>query len=185
MKVYKFEVQEGFEWVAPTDEAHFEVFSNLDGSSQAGSWRPVQMRLVKEDEQGRQLRFSDIPWLGTHAPVLRETGSCALGSALLTDGELLPLWCDDAELTVFNVTTVLDALDLDRSDVVRFPSSGRIMMVRSHAFRRIPSGIRAFKVPELLRGPVFVTEEVVAAASDADLRGVGFQLIWEGAAAGG
>jgi hypothetical protein len=123
--------------------------------------------------------------LGKHAPVLKDPASRALSPALLTDGELLPLACDDAQLVVFNVTTVLDALDLDQSDVVRFPSSGRIMKVRSHAFRSIPGDVRAFKVPELLSGgTVFVTEEVVAAAAGASLRGVGFELLWEDTATG-
>jgi hypothetical protein len=184
VKVYEFAVQEGYEWIAPTDESQFEVFRALDGGSRAADWSPVPMRLIQEDEQGRQLRYSDIPWLGNHAPVLRNPASRALSPALLTDGELLPLACDEAQLVVFNVTTVLDALDLDQSDVVRFPSSGRIMKVRSHAFRSIPADVGAFKVPELLSGPVFVTEEVVAAASGAKLRGVGFELLWEGTATG-
>src|SRR5256712_9475384 len=39
---------------------------------------------------------------------------CTRFSAV-NDGELLPLACDEATLVVFNVTTVLDALDLDPS----------------------------------------------------------------------
>ena len=77
----------------------------------------------------------------------------------------MPLACADAVLAVLNVTTVIDALDLDRSVVARFPSSGRIMNVESHVFRpeRL-QGVQAFKVPELLRGSVFVNEDVVAHA---------------------
>ena len=49
------------------------------------------MRLVKEDERGRPFQQSDIPWLGGHAPVLRERAAAALASVLSRDGELLPL----------------------------------------------------------------------------------------------
>jgi hypothetical protein len=182
VKIYEFEVQEGYEWVVPVSEADFDVFREFDGSSQTAAWKPIQMRLVREDEQGRPLQPSDIPWLGKHAPVLKEN---ALASVLLRDGEMLPLDCDEAELVVFNTTTVLDALDLDRSEVVKFPSTGRIMKVKSHVFR--PERIRdvhAFKVPELLRGSVFVTDEVVNSAYETGLSGVGFHLVWEGSADG-
>jgi hypothetical protein len=139
------------------------------------------MRLVKEDEQGHPLLPAEVPWLGKHAPVFKAKASTVLGSVLAKDGELLPLACDDADLAVFNVTTVPDALDLDRSAVVKFPSTGRIMNVKSHVFRpdRLQD-VRAFKLPQLLRGSVFVTHEVVAAAQKAGLIGVGFRLVWEG-----
>ncbi len=181
MKIYKFQVQEGFEWVVPVDDADFELFRALAGRSQTATWKPIQMRLVKEDERGRPLQPSDIPWLGGHAPVLTERAATALGSVLLRDGELLPLECSEAALVMLNVTTVRDALDLDRSVVVKFPSTGRIMDVKSHVFRPgCLRGIRAFKVPELLRGSVFVNDDVVATAQGAGLVGVGFRLVWDG-----
>jgi hypothetical protein len=180
VKISVFQVQEGYEWVVPVDDADFELFRTLAGSSQTATWKPVQMRLVKEDERGRPFQQSDIPWLGRHAPVLRERAAAALASVLLRDGELLPLECSEAALVLFNVTTVRDALDLDRSVVVRFPSSGRIMDVKSPVFRpdRL-RGVRAFKVPELLRGSVFVNDDVVATAQGAGLVGVGFRLVWD------
>ena len=183
MRIYEFEVQEGYEWVVPLDEEDFDVFRSFDGSVRAEVWRPIPMRLITEDEQGRSLRSSDVPWLGEHAPVLRQEASVSLAAALANDGEVLPLLCDQASLVVFNTTTVLDALDLDRSAVIRFPSTGRIMKVTSHVFRpeRL-QGVRAFKVPELLRGSVFVTDEVVSAAEAARLDGVGFRLVWEASA---
>ena len=72
MKVYEFAVQEGYEWVAPMDESQFELFRDLAGSSRSAGWSPVPMRLIQEDEQGRELPYPDIPWLGKHAPVLRD-----------------------------------------------------------------------------------------------------------------
>lgn len=184
MRVYEFEVQESYEWVAPVTSADFEVFRSFDGSARRTSWAPIRVRLVKEDQQGRQLASADMPWLGKHAPVLKKKASSALGPVVATNGELLPLACDEVELAVYNVTTVVDALDLERSALVKFPSSGRVMKVESHVFRpdRVKN-VRAFKVPELLRGPVFVTDDVVSAAQGAPLIGVGFRLVWEDSAA--
>lgn len=182
MRIYRFQVQEGYEWVVPVEDGYFEAFRAFDGSRKAANWQPIRMRLVDKDERGRRLLPSDIPWLGEHAPVLRRKAVERFGSMLAADGELLPLACDEAELFVFNVTSVVDALDLDRSELLRFPSTGRIMKVKTHVFRpeRL-SGVRAFKVPELLRSSLFVTDEVVRVAGG--LTGVGFKLLWEGSAA--
>lgn len=165
----------------PLAETDFEVFRAFDGHVRGAGWRPIQVRLVREDGGGRRLLQSDTPWLGKHAPVLREKASAALAPELASDGELLPLSCDEAKLEVFNVTTVRDALDLERSALTRFPSTGRIMKVHSAVFRsdRL-DGVHAFKVPELLRGPAFVTDKVVSTARGAGLTGVGFRLVWEG-----
>jgi uncharacterized protein DUF1629 len=184
VRVYEFEVQEGYEWVVPVAPADFEVFRAFDGSAKRTGWAPIRVRLVEEDEQGRPLLPSDVPWLGKHAPVLKVNASEALRPVLTRDGELLPLMCEESKLVVYNVTRVLDALDLDRSEVVKFPSTGRIMKVKSYVFRpdRV-RGHRAFKVPELLRGSVFVTDEVVSTAKAAGLTGVGFRMVWEGSVA--
>lgn len=180
VNIYEFAVQEGHEWVVPSSPADFEVFREFNGKARGPDWSPIRVRLVTQDEQGRRLLPADIPWLGKHAPVLKETASAALGAVLAPDGELLRLECEEVALLVFNVTTVIDVLDLDRSELVRFPSTGRIMKVKRHIFR--PGGlkgVRAFKVPALLRGSVFVTDEVVSATASANLRGAGFRLVGE------
>ena len=179
MRIYELDPPEGYEWILPENQDDFEVFRRFDGSARASSWTPVRVRLLKEDESQRFLP-SDMPWLGHHAPVLKERAVDALKPALIKDGELLPLACDDADMWVFNTTTILDALDLDQSDLVEF-SSGRIMRVKSYVFRsdRL-RGVCAFKVPQLIRSSLFVTDEVVERAST--LTGVGFKLLWDGSA---
>lgn len=177
MKIYQFAVQEGYESAVPEADDEVEIFLGFDGSAKASAWTPIRMELVKED-RGHHYLPSDMPWFAGNAPVLKQPAVDVLSPVLTKDGELLPLACDDANLWVFNVMTVLDALDEDRSEVIRF-SNGRIMRVNSFAFR--PDRLRrvgAFKVPQLLRSALFVTEEVVARA--ATLTGVGFKLLWEG-----
>src|SRR2546425_4779343 len=53
-----------------------------------------------------------------------------------------------------------------------FPSTGRIMKVKSYVFgpERLRA-VNAFKVPQLLRGSAFFTDEVVVAVERAGLRG--------------
>lgn len=177
MRVYEFEVQEGYEWAVPESDEDFEIFESFDGTPRAAGWRPVRVELLKEDE-GQRFLPSDMPWLGRHAPVLRKKAVETLGPALTKDGELLPLACDEADLWVFNATAIREALDLDRSELVRF-STGRILDVTSYVFRPdCLHDLRAFKVPQL--DSVFVTQELVTLA--ATLTGVGFRLLWDGPA---
>ncbi len=180
MKTYVFEVQEGFEWVVPKDPADFDVFGRFDGSSKAVGWKPITVELVHKDEKGRRLLESDIPWLGKDAPVMRQGAWSALQAELDGYGEFLSLRNYEAELRVFNTTRVVDALDEERSELIRFPDDGRIMKVKRYVFRpEMVAGLYAFKVPQMLPGPMFVSTDVVEAAHKAALRGVGFSVVWE------
>jgi hypothetical protein len=71
----------------------------------------------------------------------------------------------------------MDALDESRSTIVRFPSSGRIMAIERAAFdtSRL-NGIRFFKVPQYLRGSLWVTDDVANSVRAAGLTGTGFRL---------
>lgn len=179
MRVFEFEVQEGYEWAVPESQDDYDIFSSFDGSPRTTTWTPIRMEFVKED-QGHNLLPAEMPWFRHNAPVMKEKAIETLGAVLAKDGELLPLTCDETDLWVFNMTTVLDALDLERSDLVKF-SSGRIMKVKSYVFRadRL-SHVSAFMIPQI--SSLFVTDDVVARATK--LTGVGFRSLWEGAVDG-
>ncbi len=179
MRIYQPRVVEGFQWVLPINDDDFEIFLGFDGSSRASTWTPARVQLLSADEE-RTLEKSDFPWLGRHALILSSRAIGAVEGLLRNDGELLPLACDEAALWVFNPTTVVDALDQDRSELVRFNSSGRIMTVTKYVFQaELVGDAVAFKVPEFLRASTFVTERFVDAMKLAGLRGVEFELLWE------
>jgi hypothetical protein len=169
--------------VLPTRKADYETLS-FDGTSRASTWKPVTVNLLRAAEDGTKFSQSDTPWFGTHAPVLRTRAVAAVKDFLAAYGELLPLACPDADLQVFNTTSVVAALDVDRSQVVRFASGG-VMTIEEYAFK--PSTLRgagAFKLPEMMRGPVFFTEEFVMLVQRKGLIGVGFKLVWDGSPSG-
>jgi hypothetical protein len=179
MQVFKPSSPADQEWVVLLDKAFREMLSNLDGTSRRDSWSPPPVRVLKSSERKR-LKYSDLPHFSGHVLVLREPAVDALGELLSPDGELLPLDCVDAPLWLFNCRRVVDALDEEHSQLVRFPSTGRIMLVDSFAFRPEPLlGVNAFKVPQLVRSSLFVTSELVAAAHRANLARTDFQLVWE------
>jgi len=179
MQVLRATGPEDGEWVYVPSEADRAMLRELDGTPRREGWRPPLARLLKSSDRKR-LKYSDMPHYSTDVLVLREPAMKALEPLLRPDGEFLPLDCAEAELWLFNCTRVVDALDEERSAIVRFSSSGRIMRVEKYAFRAGPlQGVFAFKVPQLLRSEIFVTAGVAQAAREAGLVRTDFELLWE------
>jgi hypothetical protein len=67
MTIYEFEAQEGYEWVVPVNPADFELFRSLDGHSKAANWRPVKVKLLREDEGRPLMESAGLPYETIHA----------------------------------------------------------------------------------------------------------------------
>lgn len=118
--------------------------------------------------------YSDFPWLGEHVPFLRKPAVEALGHVLLKYGQLLPVRGE--EVWLFNATTVLDALDHERSHIVYFDDGG-ILAIERYVFDRGRIGTaEVFKLP-MRASPVFVTNSFVKQVRSAGLRGVSFKAL--------
>ncbi len=158
----------------PTHPAEFEAFFALDGSVLV-DWSPPRMEFLEMNENGAQLTYSDFPWLGAHAPILRESAITALGPILETYGQVLPL--EGAPVWLFNVTRVLPALDEQRSKIVRF-DDGDILAIEEHVFLADEiGGNEIFKLAGRA-SMTFVTQRFVERVRDAGLRGVCFEMLW-------
>jgi hypothetical protein len=182
MKIYKIGASEGFEWVIPSCSDDFEHLQ-FDGRARAGSWIPIEMRSVNVDEYGRRREKSDFPACsGGDMLLVRQRGVDLLGDVLRVDGELLPLNCVDGEpLWTFNVTTLLDCLDERRSTLLRMPDSGKIIRVKVPVFRMealAASTARVFKVTQMPRGLIYVTDEFANRVASLPLRGIEFKQVW-------
>lgn len=86
--------------------------------------------MLREDE-GSKLHRVDLPWVGSHALAFRDTARPVARELLAPAGEFLDLdQVEESEAVwLFNLCRVIDALDEDRSDLVRFASTGRVMKV--------------------------------------------------------
>lgn len=179
-EVYEPESAEGFEFCHPEREEDFETLNvTIDGTPRHGTWRSPSMRLIRND-RGKRLAESDSPWLGSHALIFRQQALGELEALLLSYGELLPVACSEANLVIFNVTRMLDALDEQASGIQRLPN-GRIMRITRHAFHPgIVSGVDIFKIPNLRVSPTFVSERFVERVKAAGLRGLIFDKVWSG-----
>ncbi len=176
--IYEPIVQAGFEWINAVDDADYETFLALDGTSQSENWRPVRVRRVRADEH-QDCRESDFPWLGSHVLVLRERTLLVLGKLIEQFAEVLPLETDDGtKLSAINVRCVKDALDVERSTVIRFPSTGRIMRVTRPCFRE-PAirGLDLFRLP-FRASPTYLSQQFVDLATEAGLTGLDFHQVW-------
>jgi hypothetical protein len=175
MEIFKPASEDHVELAHPVAPEDFETLNvRINGTAQSATWSPVPMKIIRVDE-GRHLRETDAPWLGSHALVLRRNAVDALSGILSKNGEILPLACATDELYVFNPINLVDCLDEQASDVVRF-STGGIMQIKRHIFRtELLLGIDSFKIPNLRVSPLYVTSSFVARWTEAELTG----LEWE------
>ena len=174
--IYEPLVKVGYEWVNVVDDADYEIFYSFDGTSRVTNWKEVRVKRVRADER-QECRESDFPWLGTHALVLRERAVHKLRQVIEPHAEILPLKdADGASLYVLNVLNVVDALDEEKSAVIRFPSTRRIMRVTRPCFREpLIRGLDLFRLP-FRASPTYVSQRFVDAVADAKLLGIEFRL---------
>ena len=181
MKIFTCTVPDGNEIIQPDipDASEF-LATQVNGVQRGQGWSPIPVRIVRKDDQGRLLKEADTALLGlvSHAIVLKPKAIRLLGPFLLKFGELLPLICQDVELSLFNPTFVLDALDESASILNRF-DNGRIFYIKRFAFHHGAIGlVDIFKIPSLRVSPVFFSESAVVEWRNAGVTGLDFKQIW-------
>ena len=85
-RVYKPSVAEGWEWVLPEYEADNLTIVEAFGKPTGSTWRPIRMKVLRQDEDGRPWSEADMPWLGTHALILRPRAVAVLRDLCLQAG---------------------------------------------------------------------------------------------------
>jgi len=112
---------------------------------------------------------------------MRMRAIAALSDILRDNGELLPLATDDGtELYVFNCLRIIDALELERSDVKFVPGTQRIAIVSRYSFRTEQiQDLEVFRLP-FRTSPTFVGERFVDLVTRHDLKGIEFERVWPG-----
>jgi hypothetical protein len=142
--------------------------------------RPLQKSEaeVELDYFSDDLPKGDYPGLIPNVPVFSERALHSLRDLLDGQGEALPVVCSGERYFLFNVTRVVDALDEDQTVFERF-SSGKIMDIEQHVF--LPDrivGLTIFKIPQVIRMDVFVTDPFVDRVRSAGLKGFKLPLVW-------
>lgn len=179
MNVYTMWAQSNdYQAFMPADR-NWKLFRSFDGRPQAADWVPVRLN-VRNGRAGAALPTSDYPSLTSNVPVFSRRAKDCLEDLLTPRGEFLPLLSSVGEYYAFNVSTVLDALDEEKSVVDRF-DSGRIMDVDTYQFFRDKLvGATIFKLVHTPEMDVFVTDEFIRRVNEHGLTGMGFTDVWSG-----
>lgn len=152
----------------------FAFARRFDGKPFKGSWKDVEIGL-----DPRRLPNGDTPSLIPGVPIFSGKAVAALQDFLKQNGELLPTIIEGDEYFLFNVTTVVDALDESSSKIDRFHGSTKVLYIDSYSFFGDKlSGISIFKIPQTPSGDVFVTDKFVKRVRSARLKGFWFPLVW-------
>lgn len=169
---------DGYEWVLPVDDADFETLRLAGQTSEP--WPSPEVRLLRTEDDGTLLRRASMPWLDSHALVLRDEAIDSVGRVLNYRGDILPLKSGDARFCLFAAHIQSSALDLEHSQIVRF-SSGRILDLKRPVFHdEVVARAGAFKLREMPRGDVYFTQDVVEALrATGDAVGTDFELVYD------
>ncbi|MBI5397406.1 MAG: hypothetical protein HZA91_19080 [Verrucomicrobia bacterium] len=178
-KVYKVRYSEGFEWLLPANQADVERL-RFTGQPRADSWQPVKMKRLKVTEQGCALEPSDFPACsGGDMLIISRAASDKIGRYLEQYGELLPLICDEGDFWILNVTRLVDALDERKSRLLRASDNNAVLMIQEHVFCASKLGYAdVFKLSQMVRGLIYVTDAFVELISRSKLKGVAFVQVW-------
>lgn len=163
-------------WILhPDEETDWSDFDGLDGMPLRATWTPLGVQFVS-DQLNPSGPHPDVNAI-RHVPIISPAAMNHLSGLLADRVEALPMRCAEAELFALNVPIVDGAIDVDASDVARFPD-GRIMRIKEFAFHAAVVATQPiFRIPEL-SGRVFVNHEFVDRATDSDLTGFRADLVW-------
>lgn len=157
-------------------ESYRRILQRNDGSPMAASWTPLPAVFVYDLEAvGAGLIAVDLPMMVGFVFLLRPAALGLLSERLSPYGEFLPIECDEDELVGFHCTNVIDALDMERSNVSRFDDDDRVLhTIYDAQFRAGTIGDNeVFCVPQD-PGYVFFSESFVDWFSTLGLTGAGW-----------
>jgi len=181
MKIYKTSSSEGSEWLLALSKGDQERL-RFDGTKRSDGWERIKLKRLTVDNAGRKRHRTDFPGGTSGTKIfLSAKAKDALEPLLANHGELLPIEAEDGEpYWIFNVTNLVNALDSEKSEVLRSKDTGRVLMINKHAFK--PDQVEdqvVFKLSDAPLGPLFVTETFVRGVRDSGLLGLEFTPVWE------
>ncbi len=194
-------VNEVFLMQCNVDDPRFEGFAFADGGSIRGkdnsttdfmpddiyekgrNWTVTRMahlwtpRLVK----GRVRPYNDYPCCTMYIPAFSQKAVDALRDMLEPNGELLPLVSTVGSYYAYNVTTVADVLDHDRSEVKWFETAKRKVIAMSiDRYEFHPEKLEGLSIFRIVEEPLktYVTNLFVERVREHKLRGFVFVKLW-------
>ena len=178
MNVFRLErdPKEHFDFALVDEVADRAIWNGFNGAPLAAQWRAPMITAV--DVNDVEAEPGDYAVLGS-IPVFSLRALDALLDLIRPNGELLPLRYRGTEYFAYNVTRVIPALDEAESSIIRFPNSEVVMSIAEYAFRPEIVGTSAvFKIPQLPKAFVFITDSFVERAKSKHLTGFSYPRLW-------
>jgi hypothetical protein len=157
-------------------------FDPEDVLTRGRAWTVTPLAPVWQPQRvvGNVKPHNDYPCVNLTVAALSKRGVDALRDMLEPNGELLPLVSSLGEYFAYNVTTVADVLDLQRSDVVWFSTGPRAVARHIRRYACIPERLRGLSIFRVVEKPAatFVTQPFVDRVRQHGLQGFHFIRLW-------
>ena len=162
--------------VPPDDPEIVDLFQRFNGTPFGEAWVPLDVE-VDDDEELHDLPLGDLTLLACHIPVFSKRAVSCLEDILKGHGEILPLLSERGEYFAYNVTAIVDALDVSASEI-DYLSTGRLANIRRYSLHRDKIGdAMIFKLPQVTWLDVFVTDRFVKRVEECELFGFEFKPV--------
>jgi len=145
-------------------------------------WSQIRLRDVWRPPRviGRVASFNDYPCIDLLYPAFSKRACDALHDFLAPNGELLPVESDVGQQYFFyNITTIVDALDVDRSECEFWcePPTTAVAIDYFAFHRDRLAGLSIFRIHEWTAG-IIVSNQFADRVEECGLRGFEFVKLW-------
>jgi hypothetical protein len=181
MNIYEMKASSDDKWVwfftvdGPTAPSYFgETRAFFDSRPHIRIGRNTEKSPLKST--ARLADYSSLDY-GSQ-PCFSDRAKSVLGPRIDNLGQWIALECTEAPYWLFNVTHTVDALDEDRSELIRF-DDGRVMRIAQFCFH--PEKVLnelLFHVSQGPGVPNLVTQDFVDLIHEHGLTGFSFRLVW-------
>jgi hypothetical protein len=180
MKIYKLNADSSGKWVWFFTSG--SVMTPEYQESQTFFAAQSHVRIIRNNEnveKGQKRKLADITNVNYDPyPCFSQRAKDILGPHIDPLGQWLPLECEEAPYWLFNVTNVVDALEVEKSKLAYFRDGG-VMAIDEFAFH--PDQIKdqlLFKTPQCSGANNLVTQDFVDLVYQHQLTGFVFKLLW-------
>ena len=179
MKIWHLKYDsEKYDSFFPADPSTLGIILSFDGRSQKSAWRPFYVERAKPE---KRLPLSDIPNFLVGVPTFSERALEALYPIIEDSVEILDICFSEGKYYLVNVTRVIDVIDYDLSNFVRFSTNQRIMKFNKYAFKQSEALQKSniFKIIDAPKDRAFVSDLFKKTVEMNGLTGFIFQEVWD------
>ncbi|AYE33979.1 imm11 family protein [Clostridium septicum] len=149
----------------------------FQGKQLREEWQPLKLKLI---QHGGTLKKGDMPYLSPGVPVFSDKAIHVLKSQFSSCVEVLDTDCDIGDYKIINVIKVINCLDYEKSEILRYRDSDRIKAISKYVFKLdLIEKLNIFKIVEQPRGKVFVSDEFRNKVIQSGLEGFKFIEVWD------